>query len=92
MENFVKLALDEAGLTPLAASRRGMPYQSVYRQYRGQRKPSAEFALMYERVLGIPCWKIRPDIWRTPPATPTTPPGAAGAADGQQPSQEPQDA
>ena len=74
MKNLVKISLDEAGLSPLEASRKGMPYQSVYRQYRGQRKPSAEFALLYERILGIPRWKIRPDIWNVP--TPTEAPDA----------------
>lgn len=30
---------------------------------------SAEFALLYERILGIPRWKIRPDIWDVPTLT-----------------------
>lgn len=63
MNNFVKTALDSYGITPLEAHKRGMPYQSVYRQYRGERKPSGEYALLYEKLLGIPRSKIRPDLW-----------------------------
>ncbi|MBR4742024.1 MAG: helix-turn-helix transcriptional regulator [Desulfovibrio sp.] len=54
MENLVKKALDARGITPIEASQAGIPYQSVYRQYRGQRQPPGTFALLYERVLGIP--------------------------------------
>ena len=63
MKNYVQEALDRRGLTPAEAHRRGMPYQSVYRQYRGQRKPSGEYAMLYERLLGIPRSEIRPDLW-----------------------------
>lgn len=68
MENFVRKALDEYGITPSQAHKLGMPYQSVYRQYRGQRRPSGEFALLYEELLGIPREKIRPDLWPPEPA------------------------
>lgn len=71
MENYVRIALDRRGLTPVEAHHLGMPYQSVYRQYRGQRKPSGEFAILYERILGIPRWEIRPDLW--PPEAPPRP-------------------
>lgn len=68
MKNYAKIALDKYGLTPMEAHKRGMPYQSVYRQYHGQRKPSGEYALLYEKFLGIPRNEIRPDIWPPEPA------------------------
>lgn len=73
MKNLVRDALDRRGMTPLEAHHRGMPYQSVYRQYRGDRNPSAEYALLYERILGIPRSELRPDLW--------PPEGASSPAD-----------
>ena len=73
MKNLVREALDRRGITPIEAHRRGMPYQSVYRQYHGTRKPSGEYAIIYERVLGIPRSELRPDLW-PPTASPTKPP------------------
>ena len=63
MKNHVREAVVRRGLTPIEAHRRGMPYQSVYRQFRGQRKPSGEYAILYEKTLGIPRSEIRPDLW-----------------------------
>lgn len=83
MKNFVREALDKRGITPKEAHRRGMPYQSVYRQYHGARRPSGEYAIIYEQVLGIPRSELRPDLW--PPdltATPTTPPAGEGEGSG----------
>ena len=63
MKNYVREALDKRGITPIEAHRHGMPYQSVYRQYRGQRRPSGEFVLLYEQKLGIHRSELRPDLW-----------------------------
>lgn len=73
MKNLVRDALDRRGITPIEAHRRGMPYQSVYRQYHGTRKLSAEYAITYEQVLGIPREELRPDLWPPTEAAPTMP-------------------
>jgi hypothetical protein len=61
--NNIKKALDERGISVMQAAKAGLPYMSVYKQYNGERNPSGRFALMYERVLGIPRSEIRPDLW-----------------------------
>lgn len=61
--NTVQRALIKHGFTPSEAAKRGMPFQSVYKQFKGERVPSGEFALLYEQKLGIPRWEIRPDLW-----------------------------
>ena len=61
--NTVKNALTKYGFTPKEAVKRGMPVQSVYKQFKGERVPSGEFAILYEQILGIPRWEIRPDLW-----------------------------
>lgn len=77
MKNYVQEAFVRRGLTPIEAHKSGMPYQSVYRQYRGQRKPSGEYAILYEKILGIPRSEIRPDLW------PPTPPLSAESGEGE---------
>lgn len=82
MKNFVRTALERRGLRPIDAHKRGMPYQSVYRQYRGERFPSGEYAILYENILGIPRSEIRPDLWPPTEAVPTTRPGGEEGRDG----------
>ena len=69
--NTLKKALEKRGLTCLTASRLGAPYQTLYKQYRGERNIGVQSALLYERLLGIPRHELRPDLW--PPAFPNTP-------------------
>jgi hypothetical protein len=61
--NNVKRCLVSRGISVNEAAKAGMPYMSVYKQYRGERNPSGNFALIYERILGIPRSEIRPDLW-----------------------------
>ena len=41
----------------------GLDYCYAYKQYMGQRGLSAEYALVYERLFGIPRSELRPDLW-----------------------------
>lgn len=70
--NNIKNALDSRGITVREAARAGLPYMSVYKQYKGERNPSGRFALMYERCLGIPRSEIRPDLWSPDPENPAS--------------------
>lgn len=41
----------------------GMSVSTVWRHANGKRKISAEFAIRYHTALGIPLWRLRPDLW-----------------------------
>lgn len=41
----------------------GLNYPYAYKQYMGQRGLSAKYALVYERLFGIPRSELRPDLW-----------------------------
>ena len=61
MENLLKLAMDRRGLTPIEASRLGVPYHRIFKQYKGERRVSLRSALLYEKVLGIPVTELLPE-------------------------------
>lgn len=69
--NNLKEALERRGLTCALAARLGAPYQTIYKQYKGDRNVGVRSALLYESVLGIPRSELRPDLW--PPVSPSTP-------------------
>ena len=48
------------------AENTGFKYSTVYRHALDQKRISAESAMVYHRVLGIPLHELRPDLW--PPA------------------------
>lgn len=79
--NTLKNALDRRGLTVLEASKMGAPYQTLRKHYRGERNIGEKSLLMYERILKIPRYELRPDLC-PPPATPASPPApeSPGAA------------
>lgn len=79
--NTLKQAFDRRGLTPAEAARKGGNYQTLWKQYRGERRVGPTAAMLYERLLGIPRSELRPDIW-PPTEPPTTPPIAAPAQAG----------
>ena len=58
-----KQIFDKYGQSPKTAQEKGLNYGSVYSHYSGYRTVTAEAALVYERVLGIPRWELRPDLW-----------------------------
>lgn len=64
--NRLKKALDDRGMTPLEAHKLGVPYHNIVKQYHGIRRVTAECAVRYEAVLGIPRWELRPDLWDKP--------------------------
>lgn len=67
MKNLIRLALDKRGISINDAAKCGLPYQSVYKQYHGARKLSGDYALLYEKKLGIPRSELRPDLWPPEP-------------------------
>ena len=69
--NNLKEALERRCLTWALAARLGAPYQTIYKQYKGDRNVGVRSALLYESVLGIPRSELRPDLW--PPVSPSTP-------------------
>ena len=55
--------LHKYGLTCNTASKRGVNYQTLYKQLRGLRSVGAKTAMRYHKILGIPLYELRPDIW-----------------------------
>lgn len=78
--NTFKQALEDRGLSvPAAVRLSGCKYVTAWKHFTGERRVSAEMALVYERTLNIPRWELRPDLWPPPhPAKGTHPPCAAG--------------
>lgn len=68
------------GVTALSAYKAGMSYQTVWCHLRGTRKVSAQNALNYERLVGIPRWELRPDLWESPLEPVSTKPTAEKTA------------
>lgn len=62
----VKEIFKRYGVTCAECRRRGISYQTAYAHYRGRRKVKPEQALRYEKLMGIPRWELRPDIWEPP--------------------------
>lgn len=63
METILKRKFLERGLKPRDAARAGCSYNTLMGHLHGTRKISAESALRYEALLGIPRWELRPDLW-----------------------------
>ena len=59
----LKDVLHKYGLTCNTASKRGVNYQTLYKQLRGVRPVGAKTAMRYHTILGIPLYELRPDIW-----------------------------
>lgn len=59
----LKDVLHKYGLTCNTASKRGVNYQTLYKQLRGLRPVGAKTAMRYHTMLGIPLYELRPDIW-----------------------------
>ena len=51
------------GVTLKDAVEKGIPYQSIYKQLRGERPVTAKSAMRIHKLLGIPLWEMRPDFW-----------------------------
>ena len=70
---FLKKSFDCRGwLVSVVSREAGLPYTTLWQHYTGRRKITAEQAMKYERVLGIPRSELRPDIWPPTEAAPTT--------------------
>ena len=78
--NTLKLAFENRGMTLKAAVEMGANYQTLWKQFRNDRRVGPKTALLYERILGIPRSELRPDLWPPAIATPATPRGGEDAA------------
>ena len=54
------------GLTASDAAKLGIPYDTIAKHCQGKRTIGVKAALRYEKVLGIPRWELRPDLWEPP--------------------------
>lgn len=54
------------GAMAKASRETGIPYITIMQHVHGRREVSPEAALRYEDKLGIPRWKLRPDLWEAP--------------------------
>lgn len=66
MNTLLKKALDSRGITVLEASKKGASYQTLRKQYLGERAVGLKTVLLYERILDIPRYELRPDLWPSP--------------------------
>lgn len=62
MKTF-KQIIDGLGLTCVDVSKKGVPYQTVRKHYLGTRAITANYALRYEQLLGIPRHQLCPHFW-----------------------------
>lgn len=69
-ETLLKTALKNRNIRLSEASKMGIAYGTIYSHYRGSRNLSADAAIAYEELLGIPRHELRPDLW-PPPAQPS---------------------
>lgn len=64
MDSALKTALNKRGLQMKdLIGKEGLCYVQANRHYNGKRPVSAEYALKYEKLLGIPRYELRPDLW-----------------------------
>ena len=64
MDSALKTALNKRGLKMKdLMGKEGLCYAHANRQYNGIRPVSAEYALKYEKLFGIPRYELRPDLW-----------------------------
>lgn len=61
--NIFKKVIQERGLSLKEMSQKGVSYQTLYKHYTGERKITAESAVLYEKLFGIPRHILRPDLW-----------------------------
>ena len=54
------------GVSVKEAAKKGIPYCSVWQQWKGRRPVGSQAAVRYEKLLGIPRWELRPDLWDPP--------------------------
>ena len=63
MKNTIRLIFDKYGLTCLEAAKKGVNYQTLWKQLHGLRPVGAKTAMRYHRILHIPLHELRPDLW-----------------------------
>lgn len=61
--NNLQSIFKQHNLTLKQAAEQGIPYQTVYKQLKGTRSIGAKTAMRYHKILGIPLYELRPDLW-----------------------------
>ena len=60
----------QRGALRKASRESGIPYVTLIQHANNRRKVSSNMALRYEKLLGIPRWELRPDLWDRPEESP----------------------
>ena len=50
----------------MQAAEKGISYNTIAKHIQGKRNIGVRAALRYEKLLGIPRWELRPDLWDPP--------------------------
>ena len=59
----LRVAIQKRGWSLRDLLDKGIPYGTLVSHYYGNKTPSGDYALKYEKFLGIPRQEIRPDLW-----------------------------
>jgi hypothetical protein len=62
----VKEVFEQYGITCAACQRKGIRYSTAYSHVTGYRRVRPDQAIRYEKLMGIPRWELRPDLWEPP--------------------------
>ena len=62
----VKEVFEKYGVTRAACHRKGIRYTTAHSHWTGYRRVRPEQAIRYEKLMGIPRWELRPDLWEPP--------------------------
>ena len=62
----IKDIFSEYGFTAKKAAMAGLSYDTIAKHFQGKRNVGVRAALRYEKLLGIPRWELRPDLWDPP--------------------------
>ena len=68
MKNTIRLIFDKYGLTCREAAKKGVNYQTLWKQLHGLRPVGAKTAMRYHKILNIPLHELRPDLWPPDPS------------------------
>lgn len=72
--NSLKNIFQKYGFTCLSAAKKGVNYQTLYKQMQGKRTVGAKTAMRYHKILGIPLHELRPDLWEAGASAPVEDP------------------
>lgn len=65
-DTLLKRSFDKRGLRKRDLRNKqefGLPYELAVNQFNGLRPVSPKYAIIYEKIFGIPRSELRPDLW-----------------------------